>query len=165
MRKPLLFMSFLLLCLGCEAPIEVGEEVPILTEEGESLLHELAGNWRVEGIQTSTCPPEWTTSFPQGETRWSEEEGQLTIEDLDGNAPNLHFWPIDGTTMELSMSITQGDCMGSEGLTLEFIQETGNTLQGVFTSHVDVEFGNLCPLPNPDDFPCNTQFTWQAIRR
>ena len=165
MRSALLILTLLPSSLGCAPPVEVEEDIPIVTEEGKSLLKDLVGNWRVEGTQTSTCPLEWTTSFPQGETRWSESEGQLLVEDLDGNAPNLRFWPIDHSSMGLSLSISQGDCEGVQDLTLEFTQSSGSTLQGVFTSKMDVEFGSLCPISATQAFPCSTQFSWQALRR
>ena len=160
------FALLLLFCWGCEPGTQVTTEVPAPTEAGAALLQQVVGSWRIEGSSQNTCPQDWTTTFPFGETRWSDNDGQLLVEDLDGGQSSLSFWPEDGESMSLTVSISSGGCEGMQQLTLELYDVTENTLHGTFTSLLTMDSKGLCVLPQEADaFPCITQFTWQAIRR
>ena len=170
MHVQLIPISCLSLCLwvgmACEPPLETREDIPASTEAGDALLAQLIGEWRIEGAFSSTCPEEWQTHFPQGETRWVEDGGQLCIEDLDGAQPSLCFWPEDEKTLVKSVTLTKGDCLGEQAQTLSLTHISETTIQGSFTAALALEAGQLCPLnEESEDFPCLSEFTWMALRR
>jgi len=164
LRTPLSLLF--LLALGCEMPLVVEESVQEVSPEALELVAQVEGTWRIEGILTNTCPDEWTTLFPQGETRWTHQDEQLQIENIKGGGQALHFWPQDETTLVKTMSVSRGDCEGTQRLELVFLETPGNTAMGFFTSEIEVHAGPLCPLNDLEDsFPCQTQFQWQGMRR
>jgi len=163
---PILFQTLFLLALGCEMPLVVEEPVEEASPEAMALATQVEGAWRIEGMLTNTCPDEWTTPFPQGETRWTLQDGQLRVEKLKGGSQALHFWPQDESTLVKTLSVSRGDCTGTQRLELHFLEEPGSTATGIFTSEMEVHAGPFCPLEDlADSFPCQTQFQWQGMRR
>ena len=170
MHVPVIPISCISLCLwlgiACEPPLDIREEVPASADVGDALLSQIIGEWRIEGSFSSTCPQEWQTFFPQGETRWVEESGQLCVEDLDGSQPSLCFWPQDENSLIKSVTLTQGDCLGEQELTLLLSNVSESTMQGSFAAALTLEAGQLCPLSEEsEDFPCLSEFTFMGLRR
>ena len=90
----------LTVCACDVAPDTQEAQVPS-TPEGQALLSDVSGAWRLVGTTTDDCPPEASVPFPLGDTRWTDEGDSLVISGLGADLTVLSKEQADDIGVEI----------------------------------------------------------------
>ena len=154
----------LTVCACDVAPDTQEAQVPS-TPEGQALLNDVSGAWRLVGTTTDDCPPEASVPFPLGDTRWTDEGDSLVISGLGAQDVTLELWPVDGSTLTREISVSWAGCEATQSQTLQIDTLTGSSMSGVFTSVTEVAEDDPCAAQARDaGLPCESLVTWSALR-
>ena len=154
----------LTICACDVAPDTQETQIPA-SPEGQALLSDVSGAWRLVGTTTDDCPNEASVPFPLGDTRWTDEGESLVISGLGAQDVTLELWPVDGSTLTREISVSWAGCEATQHHVLQIDSLSGTSMSGVFSSVTEVAPDDPCAANARDaGLPCESLVTWSALR-
>ena len=150
---------------ACDVAPDTEEAQVALNPDGQALLADVSGAWRLVGTRTDDCPEQASVPFPLGDTRWTDEAGSLVVTGLGAEDVTMTFSPLDGSTFIREITISWAGCEATQHHILQIDGVSDVSMSGVFSAVTEVDLDGPCGAEaRSAGLPCESQVTWTALR-